>query len=115
MTTSTVICSAVDWSTHEELLSIPRNFGSQSNQLCREDGYSQCVSHLDMDSNYKTAPIAIGREPDLIFNIDANGEETLIPKITVTVVHLRGMWTETKMDRLRNYHHYLSLALCMIF
>lgn len=61
------------------------------------------------------APIAIGREPDLLFNINVNRLEASEPEVIVPVFHFRGMWTETKRARLQNYHHYLSPALCVIF
>lgn len=63
----------------------------------------------------KPAPIAIGREPYLLFNIDVNRLEASEPTVIVAVFHFRGMWTETKRARLQNYHHYLSLALYVIF
>lgn len=62
----------------------------------------------------KLAPIAIGWEPDLLFKMDVKRFETSDTKVIVAVFHFRGMWTETKRGRLQNYHHNLSLALCVI-
>ena len=58
----------------------------------------------------KSAPIAIGREPDLF-----ERRKALDLKIIAAVFHFRGMWTQTKRGRLQNHHHYLTLALFGIF
>lgn len=62
----------------------------------------------------KSAPIAIGWEPDLLFKVDVNRLEASDTNVIVAVFHFGGMWTETKGGRLQNYHHNLSLALCVI-
>lgn len=62
----------------------------------------------------KRVPLAIGWEPDLLFKVDVNRLEASDVKVIVAVFHFRGMWTETKGGRLQNYHHNLSLALCVI-
>ena len=97
---------------------MPTNVGAQPRQLCRKDGRSQFVSHLDVDSNCSKRQtftyIAIGWEPDLLFKVDVNRLEASDTQVIVAVFHFRGMWTETKGGRLQNYHHNLSLALCVI-
>lgn len=62
----------------------------------------------------KRVRLAIGWEPDLLFKVDVNRLEASDTKVIVAVFHFRGMWTETKEGRLQNYHHNLSLALCVI-
>lgn len=68
-----------------------------------------------MDSKRETAPIAMGHKPDLLFNMGVKRLKASDPEIIEAIFHFRGMWTETKKGRLPNYHHYLTLDLCVIF
>lgn len=62
----------------------------------------------------KDKPIAMGWEPDLLFKVDVIRRQASDTTVIVAIFHFRGMWTETKGGRLQNYHHNLSLALCVI-
>lgn len=42
-----------------------------------------------MDSNYKTAPIAIGHKPDLLFNMAVMRRKASDPEIIEAVFHLK--------------------------
>lgn len=59
-------------------------------------------------------PTALSWEPDLRFKVDVKRLEASDTKVIVTDFHFKGMWTKTKGGGLQNYHHNLSLALCVI-
>lgn len=42
-----------------------------------------------MDSNYETAPIAIGHKPDLLFNMAVMRRKAFDPEIIEAVSHLK--------------------------